>query len=296
LKGYRIYLVQLIVSCSFIAGIIGVLEGIFYIRLTPYIEWANNVATSEIIVDELVFTRTSGTLGNPILYAVAMMLAVPFVLESRSVIRFIVIPVVVIAAFLTVSRTFLLMGIVLIVGAVINKILSLKYISIVALLFFIILSLINYSELSKDSRIDFWLQRIGLSSGLQAEGAVSGVDLRLLTIKNTLSKLNEDSILELIVGHGNLEDNKIGLSIDKSYNTIDNNYLSLAYNNGIVGLVLFVSIYMNILKRNSSSNIRNMYWFNIVSLLCCGFSFVFYFYSTFNILLVTSIVFIDLNE
>lgn len=236
-------------------------------------------------------SRGNGTLGNPILFGVLMMLLIPMAQSlTGKYQRALTALVYSIAAVLTISRTILVMALVLGGGYVVSRGRARALALGLAVLLGIgaIGFLDTHALYSSNATAAIWLERLGLESGNNADPAQQGIELRRQNARKTTEFLLEAEPMTLLIGKGALADMEMGQKVDRESSTIDNAFLSILLNNGILGLCAFLWLYGWILLSHLDKARKSLHWYSVLGLLLTGASFDFYGYSTFNIVAVAS--------
>jgi hypothetical protein len=284
-RGHRQAFVRIIVVVGVLAAAVGIIHGLLGIDLAFYDSLADDFRRQQGWGDD-VHRRAAGTLGNPIIYAVAMMLLIPFAYEVRSrMLSSVVIAACLTAAATTLSRTAVIIGLPLIFGVVSNsRPRAAVLVLIGGLVWAGLVVTITTNGFADDSITAAWTTR------LSGREAVENSDLRQATAQAVISwAFATTSPVTLMFGEGLNRGGELASGIGLRSDTIDNVFLDLLYETGFVGLVLFVGSYLHLLLGTWRRNQVRFHWFALVAWLCAGVSFVSIFYSTFNFIIVASV-------
>jgi hypothetical protein len=233
--------------------------------------------------------RVTGTLGNPIVYATAMMLVLPFIADLRShVLRFMMLVLVLFAAWSTLSlTTILLCGVFLAGHLVIGRAKVLRRSFVAALAAISVVAIVGTSAISTNEMASRWVSRF---SEEQQMGESSGVTTRLSLVLSTFSaSLKEGGLLSIVFGRGVLSSRELGLQLSAVLETVDNVYMSVLYENGVIGIVIYLAFWLWLLRRTSALALSSYHWYAVLCLLLAGMSFVTYVFYTINFVAVASI-------
>jgi hypothetical protein len=256
-----------------------------------FFETAKVVENAEIGIDAI---RGIGTMGNPILMSVLMLLAIPYVFSLRSphwrAIGFILL---LLGAATTVSRTFILgliiffAGWMIIYGKEFFKVLGVLIITFFALGISGVLD-----PLANDPRVQVWQSRMGLG-GPGAEFATGNIETRGDASQQAIRRMEENwGPIEYLVGEGALASAEVGQDLTAGYNTIDNTTVTIIYERGIPAVLVFYGSFIVALVIGRKHARRSLHWYAPIALLACGISFNFEGFSTFNILIAGSLAII----
>ncbi len=275
-----------------IAAVIGIVQGMFGVSLPFYDAWFAVYSPSRPLDFTLADVRIAGTLSNPILYGTAMTLSLPYALELRRPwLRALAVAMLVLAAGLSGSRTVLLVMAVLAVGAaVVNRWRVIGALAPICLGFVLLMhSLGGWNAASNNQRLQFLLERLGVRQGFVAASAALTIDYRLEALKEGIRELSSEwSALTWLVGRGPLTSGSVSERVVTGYNTMDNQFFTVLYEQGLVGLTLFVLAFGLLLTRTRRVWRTTLHWYAPIGLLAASVSFNWAAYSTFNILAVGS--------
>jgi hypothetical protein len=119
--------------------------------------------------------------------------------------------------------------------------------------------------------------------------AALGVSLRRgVVVEATREMTQEWGALTWMIGRGSFTAAFVGTRIQSWYNTVDNVFLSVLYERGLLGLVLFTGAFVSLLIATRRVARETLHWFAPVALAVAGLSFCWDAYSMFNILAVGS--------
>jgi hypothetical protein len=119
--------------------------------------------------------------------------------------------------------------------------------------------------------------------------AALGVSLRQQAASEATREMTDEwDALTWVFGRGTFTVSAVGIRIQPWYNTVDNVFVSVLYERGLIGLALFVGAFLSILVIARRAATMTVHWFAPVALAAAGFSFCWDAYSVFNILVVGS--------
>ncbi len=303
-RRYGVDRVSTVFACiGCIAALVGLGETLGGYTLPIYVEWQDNhlrntLRTVDLDVDEaslMAVRRASGTLGNPIVYSSLMVGVAVVACGVRTPwLRNSVIGFTLLAALSTVSRTTFLMGGLLLAGWVLltrrGKVFTVS--SAVAILGVLGFGAISLAAPDRaDDLVDLWMQRFGLREGTSAENALYGIEARIDVIRRVWNGLGEGGGIDWLVGRGAYSGSLLGLTTVDGLATLDNAYLSLLYENGLLGLAFFLASFLILIPRQRGQ--VSIFHFGLVAYLFSGLTFVFYVYMTQNIACVALIAFVE---
>ncbi len=285
-RGFRRAFVLIICGVAAVAAAVGIIEGLFRSYVSIYAEWFLGYDFSPM---SYAMTRPDfralGTLGNPILYAVAMTLAVPFALEVRNrVIRYGLATALFLASTLAISTTAVVVWFVFGLGFLVltkhRKRLILLTVIVVGVGIGVRTNLVGDDVAGFDSVA----QRL-------MGGNPDNTNTRQLLLDQTLESFrNERSVITILFGHGLKTTKELvrGLGVG-SLTTVDNTYATLLYETGLAGLGAFGLMGLNVIVGLRRFARLNLYWYAALSLFVVCLAFDALYYSTFNFLWVASI-------
>ena len=274
------------------AAAVGVLQGVFAIHITAYEGWYASYFQTEAENASDAWFRAAGTLNNPILYGMAMMLLVPYALDVRRVwMRVAIMTALAVAAALTGSRTVLLVGLIFLAGAVrVYRWRVLWGVALFTVGMAVAVGLFGgLNAVTGDPRLRFLGARLGLVEGQSTVYAQVNTAYRREALRQGLREIMSDwSPVTWAMGRGQLTAASVGEKVAMRYNTVDNVFFGVFYEKGFVGLVLFLMAFGVLLRQTWCAERRTMHWYAPLALLVSGVAFSFDAYSTFNILAVGS--------
>lgn len=119
--------------------------------------------------------------------------------------------------------------------------------------------------------------------------AALGVSLRQqVVIEAAREMVHEWDPTTWTIGRGTYTVSSVGTRIQPWYNTVDNVFVSVLYERGLVGLALFVGAFVTFLAVARRSATVTVHWFAPLALAAAGLSFCWDAYSMFNILVIGS--------
>ncbi len=285
LKG--LVLVICIVAVCQIA--IGIMEGFFQTRFLIYASPDYLLSMGAVVLGERGTTwdpRILGTLGNPILFGTALMLSIPFLAKlNHKLIRSVLICMASFVALMSLSRTvFLFFGCYL-VSYFYKSSVSKKVVATVAILIIFMGVMSIDSPLSRN-----WAMRLEEERDAQEMG---GVEMR----KNMAIHAFEETLISsglwgALFGHGWYSSSEIANQYLEVSTTIDNAYVTILYETGLIGLILYLVI-CSLPLRNIRGRDNSLLVAGYVGILLCGFSFVTHREFSINLLAMTILVVIS---
>ena len=290
-RGTHLFARIVAVVCA-AAAVVGVIQGVFRTNLPMYEAWFRNYYVAPGTDYSVASARVDGTLSNPLLYGVAMALSFPYVLNQRLALsRVLVGSMLLLAIGLSGSRTPLLVLLVLGFGAVAAKrsraLWALVPPSVGAILFVLLLA--PWSMADSESPFFMFMERLGVREGPAATSAAQTITSRRDALREGIREVaNEWDGLTWAIGRGRFTSASVGERVDERYNTVDNLFLGILYEQGLVGLTVFMAAFGVFLRRTSHVRGLTLHWYQPLGLLAAGMSFNWDAYSTFNILAVGS--------
>ena len=286
-------LVVLVSVAGVVAAAIGILQGVFGVRFGAFDEWFARYYQAAAPDPGSEAFRGVGTLNNPILYGVAIALLVPYVFALRRVwLSCMILPVLLLAAGLSGSRTVLLPFLVFLGGAVmVYRWRVLWVVPVLAASLLVgVRQLGGWTAASSDPRVRFLVGRLGVGDDPTSQSSVGNLYIR----KEALSRGARDVATEWgpitwLVGRGQLSASHVGRQVSSDYGTVDNAFFGVFYEKGLIGVALFLCAFLALLYQTRRARRVTLHWYGLVALLATGVSFNFDAYSTFNILAVGSI-------
>ncbi len=119
--------------------------------------------------------------------------------------------------------------------------------------------------------------------------AALGISLRRGAVTEGFREMTQEwGALTWFVGRGSLTSPAIGMRLQPWYNTVDNVFLSVLYERGLIGLSLFLCVFLSILIATRRAALNTVHWYAPLALALTGLSFCWDAYSMFNILAVGS--------
>jgi hypothetical protein len=276
-----------ICSVAVLQIVIGVLEGFFQTRFALYeLSYFNYLASMGAVFFGDRGTswdlRILGTLGDPILFGTVLMLSIPFIEKLKlKYIRLLLIAFASVIALMTLSRTVLLFFACYLLFYLWHSSVTKK---VAAALLIVALYLIGTH--TNNVLFNNWSMRLDEESVAQDS---SGLELRKnMTLEAVEFSLLRSDIWEALCGHGFYSSADIARGYQKVSTTIDNTYATILYENGLVGLLLYLVIcllpFWRMARRGNLLLIAAY-----VGMMLCGFSFVTPKVFSVNVLMVTII-------
>ncbi len=292
--GYKGVFLRTVLAALLVAAAVGIADGVLGVKLDFYEGYAA-VFRNDMGYGDFVGTRAFGTLGNPIIFGVAMMLGIPFAASHlRQPWRILLVVLLAVAAGVTVSRTVLLMSAPLLVGALIlraeRRWVKLAGVFVAAGLVLVALSGSAFVEVLTGP----WRDRLEGFQGqwqdrlLRDYDAEQNVAIRIEALKAVLEGGSQDSALSVVIGHGPKSGTDVARNITLRYDTLDNTYATLYFEGGIVALLAYLWVYGTLLWKTRRAMRSSFHWYGVLAFLASGFAFVSVYYVTFPLLVVTS--------
>jgi|GEM_PF-1923613 len=265
-------------------------------RIPIYQKFAESAAAAGVDTDSAIgvgfdFFRAMGTMGNPIFMSILMGICIPFVFELKSpILRMLLIALFLGGAAATVSRTIAVALIVLLIGS--SFIYTRKFwITIGTIIGFFIVGLLFFgSDIQDEPHVLVWEQRLGLQQSSGGESADANVVLRASNSRKIIREITENSNpLQILLGHGYFTAGLIALTDDGSPGTLDDTPMTIVYEEGIIGVIIFYGAFFAYARDGRRYRKKTLHWYNGLALLACGFGTDFESLSMFNIVGVCSI-------
>ncbi len=294
---------RVICAVGCVAALVGIVEAIVGRNIGPYATWQENYlyVISNRSMDDLLESsgqearRADGTVGNPIVYSCLMVGCAVLAMALRAGwLRIVSILLMGVAALLTVSRTTFLMGALVFAFTVLTgRRTGALRVVMVAAAGMAIAAVAMYIVVPEKATLfsDLFLQRFGLRVGVTADTAFTGLEARMDVVRRAFEILGSADGTEWLLGHGALSGMSLGLSTVSGLGTLDNAYVNLLFENGLLGLGVFLASFVVLIPGGwRKVNIRHV---GVLAFLFAGTSFVFYSYLTQNLVCVALIVFLE---
>ena len=301
----------LVVIAALGAASVGIAQSVVGLQLPAYDAWFENYFRRPPENAALSTVRASGTMSNPILYCMLMLLAVPYALSIKAVaIRAVALWVILFAAGLSGSRTAVPVLMVFVAGAIAVwrwRVVR-AWPAIAAGLALLVWSVGWLVQPGQTSRAAFLTERsvvplvspadatapgaapIPTPKSLAVQSGELGITLRIGAVTEAFREVSRNwTLVTWIVGRGALTSAEIGQRLQPWYNTVDNVFISVLYERGLLGLTLFISAFVAALYRARHLATSSIHWYAPLALGVGGLSFSWDAYSMFNILAVGSI-------
>jgi len=289
--GFRQHFVNIMCAVVAVAALIGIAESVFRYYMPFYRDWflTYNYQAMQHAMTRSDF-RVLGTLGNPIIYSVVMVLAFPFALEIRyRLLRILMVGILLIVTVFAVSTTTAMMWLVLLSGLFLVSGRKTRFKFLIAAVAVIVIALL-ISRFLKDamgSLVSGWSREFAV--GEQANEQLINIQIRLDLFLWVFTRFTYDPV-SLLFGHGLksaiLTVQTLGLG---SLATLDNTYTTIFFESGALGLMAFLAVGSNVLVGHRWAIRKNLHWYSILSLLVAGFAFTTIYYATFNLIWVASV-------
>lgn len=286
-SGFRREFVTILCIVIAVASLVGVIEGLFRAYIPFYLDTYLNYdfARTQYAIVRPEF-RVFGTLGNPIVYGIEMALAIPFVAEvTNKPIKYILIALLLLAGFLTLSTTVVILNAILLGGAFIISRIKLR---VLFLAFTLLMLLALVAMLFPEVLVQIANSpQLGRAIG----GNASNIAVRQYLLSWTLEHTWDGSNIGILLfGHGLKSSIAAVTSLGiGSIDSLDNTYTTLLYETGTLGLASFVLMGWCLCIGLAHSHKHSLHWYSLLGLLIVGLSFTTIYYSTFNLLWVASV-------
>jgi len=284
-QGCRNTFVRILCIVAALAALIGMVEGITRNYLSIYATWFLGFSPDSMIYamtrDQF---RVLGTLGNPIIYAVAMVLTIPFAMELRNpVIRYGVTLLLLAVSILAVTTTAVLMILILTVGYLITTKKFMQKTAMVALAGIVFVFLVAPNLVSRFGDTIFVRLIAGDPTNIDARTYLLGVAWDQF--------IDEPSLTTMLFGFGlkSTTGENYGSIFASGLGTIDNTYATLLIETGLLGIGVYLTLCISILVGFRRYMLRSLHWWAVLSLLAAGIAFTTIYYATFNLVWVASV-------
>ena len=292
--GFREQFSVILCIVASIAALIGIVEGTFHYYLPFYkqIFLSYDYERISYTMIRSDFRALLGTLGNPLVYSVAMVLVIPFAMEIRnSFKKFFVVTLLILASFLAASTTSLIMGAFLLTGYYLlsRRKTRLVLLGVGVVVFIMLFVLHPFLERSSGNVISAWTAEFDFRNfeNPQAMNIQIRRDLFIWALEQFWS---DRSFASVLFGHG-LKSSITTVSALRLGNlqTFDNTYINLLFESGIMGLAAFLLMGLNMVVGFRKRAWDNLHWYSVLSLLVAGMAFTTIYYGTFNFIWVASV-------
>lgn len=262
---------RIYVAVAAIGATLGVIEGLTGYILPPYTfaRLADAIAQGYASIEGV--GRVDGPVGNSILFAFMMALSVPFAFEIRlRPLRWTLVAFFVAAVALSIARIGFLMLIVLALGGLLLG--GSRARAAAVGLGFVLVAALAVAVIVPDNPV---VERIGARLTGQGE-ASENVRFRTEAIRLALDRTFFDGNLDVAVwGAGIRKGDTVGKSIAASVKTLDNVYVTVLYEGGLLLLFTFLAAHTFHLRRLwVGYGPARFYWFGLVAGLVGGIAFV----------------------
>ncbi|MDR3691629.1 MAG: hypothetical protein P4L46_19780 [Fimbriimonas sp.] len=290
------WLIRTTLFCCSLAAFIGVLDTIGGFRIPLYQKFIDeSMKSNGEAITGFDIVRGIGTQGNPILMATLMMVCIPYVFNVKSpILRVVFLAILAAGAAITVSRTIALGIIVFVIGLAV--IYTRKFWICLGALCVLATGVFLSGAADKlldDPIVMVWASRIGIGSSAGSEGS-ENVATRQEASKLAISKILDTwGPKEVVLGAGPGSSTEVGQEFRTGQDTIDNSTLTVLYERGFLGFILFYTAFFYILWQTRKQAKTSLHWYNLVALLAAGMSFDFEGNSTFNLLVMGSLAIVS---
>lgn len=292
--GQREMVSTVFIGVAVCAAIVGWVELLFGKFFSPYIAMFSQddpLGTAVRLAGSGEF-RALGTMGNPIVYGVMLALTIPLGSEiRRGWLRVCYWVVVGGMALASVSTTVVAMVGVIVLGRALYA--RQWYVRVCVVL--IIIFLLVFIMFGGGQQVSVFSNSQGtVSLSRLLMGNPDSTAIRLAIWRFVLTDIGNGDLWTMLIGHGvaSVADDvsKLGYRVTSGpLNTTDNAYLNLLYENGLLGMLLYVSALLGVLVRYRHAAPKSMYWWAILSFAVGGMPFVIYAYETLGILLALNL-------
>lgn len=227
--------------------------------------------------------RVMGTLGDPILFGIGLVIAIPFLgqIQNKWTRGFLIITASLIA-IMTLSRSIFLFLLLYIIWLFLFSVKKTKIILALTGCLFAGLILITDNPITAN-----WSRRISDEAGSPSSG---GIALRAEMNKSAISEVFIGSVDgEFIWGKGFYSSKELGAKYQEVSTTIDNSYLTILYENGMIGLMIYLLICI-IPIVNHKNKIHSIEFWAYLGVLIMGFSFVGFRVMSINVHIISLII------
>jgi hypothetical protein len=304
------WLPRVVVVAGVGAAGLGIAQGALGVSVPLYDAWYEDYFSIPAVDYSLLIARAAGTMNNPILYGVLLALVVPYAFDQRlTIARAVTLYLAMFAAGLSGSKTAAIAVVVFAWGAVaVYRWRAVRALPVVVC--GLVLLFGSFSAVTRGghgSRVTFLVERSSLTSApasppelggpsgqpnqpsLTARYAALGVSLRRGALVEAMRQMTQEwGPLTWLVGEGYFSAASVGERVHAGYNTVDNVFLGVLYERGLLGLALFVGAFLTFLVRTRQAARVTVHWFAVIALGAAGIGFCWDAYSTFNILAVGS--------
>ena len=288
-RAYGVHWLSMVVVCvGLLAVAVGIVRGRFPWLLPMYNAWFVQQFRYEAPDYSVITARAAGTMNNPILYGLLMVLVIPYIFDIKhTALRVVAMAGVITAAGMSGSRT-ILVGLVFLLGAAaVYRWRMIRVATVTAVVLLLLLVPFASFLINDDARVDFLLQRAGLrpEANEMVSAAAYNFNLRRDVLAAGFREIDEEwGPLTWIIGRGYNHSATVGQRVVPWYTTVDNVYLTQLLERGLVGLALFLGAFLTFLVRTPHAARTTLHWYSPLALALAGFSFSWGTYSTFNIL------------
>jgi hypothetical protein len=305
------WLSWVVVVAGIAAAGLGIAQGAMGVSLPFYDATYEDYFSVPAVDYSLLTARAAGTMNNPILYGVLLALVIPYAFDQRlTIARVVTLYLAIFAAGLSGSKTAAVTVALFVAGAVaVYRWRAIRALPVVAC--GIVLLCGSFSAVTRggqDSRVDFLVERTGIAPVPAPEpttgrGAASapgqpsvtvkyaalGISLRRGALIEAMREMTQEwGPLTWLVGEGYFTAASVGERVQAGYNTVDNVFVGVLYERGLLGLALFGGAFLTFLVRTRHAATVTMHWYAVIALGGAGIGFCWDAYSTFNILPVGS--------
>lgn len=288
-NGLRQQFGNILCCVAAIASLVGIVEGLFRFYIPIYkILFLNYQYHESMYAMSRADFRAFGTLGNPLIYAVAMILCIPFALDlKRPFYRYGLVLLLLAAIGFAVSTTALVFLCIILIGVYATS-KKKTYLLVKLFVFSAVVLILLYGTSKSVGMVNLWKAEFDFVDSSNPQ--YLNIVIRYNLFKWAIDAFSKGDFPSLLFGYGLkssiTEVSKLGIG---DINTLDNTFSALLFESGLMGLGAFLLMGVGILFRHRNGVKNSLHWYNVLGLVVAGFSFSTIFYSTFNLIWVASV-------
>ena len=267
-------------TVGLVAATVGIIEWTLSEPLWFYEQFAD-VPSAARIVPGLAY-RVWGTLGNPIVYSTALLGTLPFLVRQKRMATMVSVGLCVVAAGATLSRTAILIGAVSAL-VLLTRVKRARIVVLGGVACFVLLLAASMGQVSSLNEESELVRRITGDD----RAATQNIETRLEAMRTLQASLLEGTVLQLLVGNGLRSSGDLVETDIRDSDTMDNTYLTLLYEIGIPGLLLYLVPLLWVLSTPCDRSMR-FHKAAVVGWLAAGLSFTSLYYGSCNFPAVVS--------
>lgn len=267
-----------------VSALVGIAEHLFDWLPPMYIGWYNNIYSVNI-QRHMAWSnhRAIGTLGNPLVYATTLTLGIPFLWRIKPIpLRLLFIGIVFYAVIVSQARTALLFLVIMMTSIAMIHIRSTTSVIIAGLLLSVV-----YLIFIDTGTIENIIFRNNLRS------LYIRYDLFVGTVDVIFS---DNNYWNFFIGRGlGLASELPGQLFIKTAKTIENQYLTLLYEIGIIGMLIYIAVLgIPIFQYRKQKN--SLHWYSLILVALVGFSFTNLFRPAINFIWIANMMYLAYPE